>query len=130
MMREYDELQFRLTPGRAQAYNVEVESASKARGHGQFRAPSEVDVKNFRLTVDPRNRAVRGRSRYERAATRFGQDLFDALVADVSVREVYTTARRDADAAGRGLRVTLSLRAAPELAGIPWEFLYDRPWFL
>lgn len=49
---------------------------------------------------------------------------------DPSVREVYTAARRDARAAGRGLRLTLSVRAAPELAGIPWEFLYDSPRFL
>jgi hypothetical protein len=126
-MREYDELEVRLTPGREGAYNVEIESAAGARGHGQFRAPAALDVERFRMTVDPRNRQVRGRSRYLTAATRFGQGLFDALVTDASVREVYTNARHAADAAGRGLRVTLSLRAAAELAGIPWEFLYDRP---
>ncbi len=64
------------------------------------------------------------------AATQFGSMLFEELVAGPGVREVYTTARHDAGAAGRGLRVTLSLRASPELAGIPWEFLYDRPRFL
>jgi len=129
-MGEYDELEFRLTPGPVGVYNVEVESVKGRRGHGQFRAPAELDVERFRRTVDPRNLQVRGRSRYLTAATRFGQGLFDALVGDESVRQVYTTAWEDAQAAGRGLRVTLSLRAAPELAGIPWEYLYHRPWFL
>ena len=73
---------------------------------------------------------MRGGSRYLDAARQFGSGLFDALLADPSVRQVYTTARRDASAAARGVRVTLSLRAAPELAVIPWEFLYDRPRFI
>ena len=32
--------------------------------------------------------------------------------------------------AGRGLRLTLSLAAAPPLLSVPWEFLYRRPRFL
>lgn len=127
---DYDELEIRLTPGRENAYNVEIESASGARGHGQFVAPAALDVARFRLTADPRNRRVRGSSRYLKAARQFGAGLFEALMAAPGVHEVYTIARRDASAAGRGLRVTLSLRAAPELASIPWEFLYDQPRFL
>jgi Ca-activated chloride channel family protein len=127
---DYDELVIRLTPGRDDAYNVEIASASGARGHGRFVAPSHLDVERFRRTMDPRNRRVRGRSRYLEAATQFGAGLFEALLGAASVREVYAVARRDASAAGRGLRVTLSLRAAPDLASIPWEFLYDSPRFL
>lgn len=56
----YDDLEIRLTPGRENAYNVEIAAASGARGHGAFAAPSELDVERFRLTVDPRNRRVRG----------------------------------------------------------------------
>ena len=127
---EYDELEIRLTPGRGEAYNVEIESASEARGHGQFLAPSDFDLERFRLAVDPRSRRVRSGARSLDAAAQFGSGLFDALLQDASVREVYTSARRDARAANRGLRLRVSLRAAPELAGIPWEFLYDKPRFL
>ena len=127
---EYDELEIRLTPGRGEAYNVEIESASEARGHGQFLAPSDFDLERFRLAVDPRSRRVRSGARSLDAAAQFGSGLFDALLQDASVREVYTAARRDARAADRGLRLRVSLRAAPELAGIPWEFLYDKPRFL
>ncbi|MBV9944856.1 MAG: CHAT domain-containing protein [Solirubrobacterales bacterium] len=127
---DYDELEIRLTPGRGDAYNVEVQSASGARGRGQFEPPGDLDIERFRRTVDPRNRRVRGRSRYLDAATQFGARLFEQLVSSAGVRDVYTTARHDASAAGKGLRLTLSLRAAPQLASIPWEFLYDRPRFL
>jgi WD40 repeat protein len=127
---DYDELEIRLTPGRGEAYNVEIESASEARGHGQFLPPNDLDLARFRMAVDPRSRRVRGGSRSLDSAAQFGSGLFDALLQDASVREVYTAARRDARAANKGLRLRVSLRAAPELAGIPWEFLYDRPRFL
>ena len=127
---DYDELEIRLSPGRGETYNVEVQSASGARGRGQFEPPDELEIERFRRTVDPRNRRVRGRSRYLESAIVFGTRLFEQLIESASVRDVYTTARHDASAAGKGLRLTLSLRAAPELAGIPWEFLYDRPRFL
>jgi hypothetical protein len=127
---DYDELHIRLTRGRGSRYNVEVTSSCGARGVGQFLAPSQLDIERFRHTIDPRSRRVRGRSRYLEAATKFGGDLFEGLVDTASVREAYTAARRDASRAGRGLRMTLSLGTTPELAGIPWEFLYDRPRFL
>jgi CHAT domain len=128
---DYDELEIRLTPGRAEdVYNVDVVAASGARGHGSFAAPSELEVKRFRLMVDPRNRRIRHRSQYAVAAQQFGTRLFAALLGDGSARDVYTAARRDASAAGRGLRIVLSLPATSDLAGIPWEFLRDPPWFL
>jgi ABC-type branched-subunit amino acid transport system substrate-binding protein len=127
---DYDVLVIRLTPGRGNAYNVEIASAAGSRGHGQFTAPAELDIEEFRNTMDPRARRLRGRSRNLEAATQFGARLFEALLSGPAVREVYVVARRDAHAAGRGLRVTLSLGAVPELASVPWEFLYDRPRFL
>ena len=130
VLPDYDELQVRLTPARGSTYHVEMTAASGARGRGQFVAPSQLDVERFRHTVDPRSRRVRGRSRYLEAATKFGGGLFEGLVSSASVRDVYSSARRDASGAGRGLRVTLSLGASPELASVPWEFLYDRPRFL
>ena len=127
----YDELQIRLTPGRADAYHVEIRNAADASAHGAFRPPSELELEAFRLTVDPARARVRGqRAPRLDKARKFGDELFQALVSDEGVREVFATARRDAEAAGRGLRVTLFLSAVPELAGIPWEFLYRRPRFL
>jgi hypothetical protein len=128
----FDELQIRLTPGREGTYNVAVSSAAGARGNGAFALPfSDVELENFRLTVDPRGGRVRGRSSPQvQRARDFGEALFGALLQDDAVRDVYVAAANDAERAGRGMRLTLYLTAAPDLAGVPWEFLYRRPAFL
>jgi tetratricopeptide (TPR) repeat protein len=54
-----------------------------------------------------------------------GGMLFDALFRD----DVLSCLRRSLDMAqrsGRGLRIRLRLAETPELAGLPWELLYDR----
>jgi hypothetical protein len=53
-----------------------------------------------------------------------GTRLFDAVFHD----EVLTLYRRSRDAAdrdGKGLRIRLRLNDVPELADLPWEYLYD-----
>jgi hypothetical protein len=128
----FDELQIRLTSGSAGTYNVAVSSAAGARANGAFALPfSEVELENFRLTVDPRGGRVRGRSSPQvRRAREFGEALFGALLADAAIRDVYVAAAYDAEKAGRGMRLTLYVGAAPDLAAVPWEFLYRRPGFL
>ena len=128
----FDELQIRLTPGRDGTYNVALSSAAGARATGAFALPfTDVELENFRLTVDPRFGRVRGRSSPQAERAReFGDALFGALIADGAVRDVYVAAAHDAECAGRGLRLTLYITAAPDLAGVPWEFLYRRPGFL
>lgn len=125
---EYDVLEIRLSPGR-DAYNVQITSASGARAHGRFVAPTQSEVEALRRMLDPRN-PVRGPAPKLEAAKAFGAELFRLLVETPGVRDVYTAARNKADAAEHGLRVTLSLGAVPDLASIPWEFLYDHPRFL
>jgi tetratricopeptide (TPR) repeat protein len=55
----------------------------------------------------------------------FGTRLFNAVFAG----EVYSYLRRSQDEAERqgaaGLRIRLLLTDVPELAGLPWEYLYD-----
>jgi hypothetical protein len=61
-------------------------------------------------------------------AEELGGALADALLTgEIGAR--YDTARREAAARGRGLRLTLSLTAAPALLSVPWELLYRRPRF-
>ncbi len=59
----------------------------------------------------------------EQPVRRFGQELFEALLAG-DVRSAYDISWRQAEAQGKGLRVKLRLQS-PALAGLPWEFLYD-----
>lgn len=54
----------------------------------------------------------------------FGQDLFKTVFADpisTSLRRSLDAARRDE----RGLRIRLRLNNVPELAELPWEYLFD-----
>ncbi|MEA3334520.1 MAG: CHAT domain-containing protein [Chloroflexota bacterium] len=53
----------------------------------------------------------------------FGSAIFDTFISG-DVRTVYDRSRQATQDAGVGLRLRLRI-AAPELEGIPWEFLYD-----
>ena len=58
-----------------------------------------------------------------RAVQEFGQALFDAVLPD-DARSLYDQSRRQAELDGKGLRLKLRIEP-PELAALPWEFLYD-----
>jgi len=59
----------------------------------------------------------------ERTVQEFGQKLFDALLTG-EMRSRYDVSQREAAQKGLGLRFKLRIRS-PELAALPWEFLYD-----
>jgi hypothetical protein len=59
----------------------------------------------------------------EQSVRDFGRILFEALLPP-EVRGVYAASRRGAADRGKGLRLKLRIQP-PELAGLPWEFLYD-----
>jgi len=54
----------------------------------------------------------------------FGSQLFDALIAG-AVRERYDAARSEASRQGVECRILLHIEEAAELAGLPWEFIFD-----
>jgi hypothetical protein len=59
----------------------------------------------------------------------FGGQLFDAVFSR-DIYELYRTACQRVDDRNGGIRLVLSLRNAPELLDVPWEFLFDRPYWL
>jgi formylglycine-generating enzyme required for sulfatase activity len=59
----------------------------------------------------------------ERTVQEFGQKLFDALLSG-EIRSRYDVSQREAARRGLGMRIKLRIQA-PELASLPWEFLYD-----
>jgi len=59
----------------------------------------------------------------ERAAQEFGQALFEALIAG-EIRSRYDLSQREAEQKSMGLRLKLRIQP-PELAALPWEYLYD-----
>jgi formylglycine-generating enzyme required for sulfatase activity len=89
------------------------------------------DLKIFLLEIGyPRRMTIRGRVPEPLQSTvDFGRKLFDAAIGG-QVRDLFVSARHDAERGGYGLRLQLRLSQVPELAGLPWEFLYDGRDFL
>ncbi len=88
---------------------------------------SDLELEHFLLRIGrPRRQATRGEGTSEAAAVReFGSRLFDAVFTD-RVRRALTSSLDQVE--GRedtGLRVRLRLSDCPELAELPWEYLYD-----
>jgi hypothetical protein len=59
----------------------------------------------------------------EQAVQDFGRELFNILFKG-EVRGLYDVIRREASTQGKGVRIKLRFQP-PELAALPWEFLYD-----
>ena len=62
-------------------------------------------------------------TREEQTVREFGEKLFAALI-NGEVRSRYDVSQQAAARQGKGLRVKLRIQP-PELASLPWEFLYD-----
>ncbi|MGK5170777.1 tripartite tricarboxylate transporter substrate-binding protein [Geodermatophilus sp. CPCC 205761] len=87
---------------------------------------SELELDNFLLRIGrPRRSVGRGGGSPEATAVRdFGRRLFDAVFRD-QVRSTLATSRNQVEGRDAGLRVRLRLTDCPELADLPWEYLYD-----
>src|SRR5262249_39820273 len=110
-----------------------VEAASPAGdADAYFKLPfDDRDIRLFMLEVgSPRRPSIRGHvPEPMQPAVDFGQKLYDAGFTG-DVRDVFVASRHDAEQDGTGLRIQLRLSDVPELANLPWEFLYDGRDFL
>jgi YVTN family beta-propeller protein len=88
---------------------------------------SDLELENFLLRIGrPRRYPVRSEEAPEATAVReFGARLFDAVFHD-QVHSALTASLDQAEGQDAGLRVRLRLTDSPELADLPWEYLYDR----
>jgi len=126
-MAEMNYLDFDLLIERAgHKYQARVLNSPAGQASVAFRLPfSALELENFLLRVGRTRRGVRRLESPEmEAAKTFGGRLFDAVFA----AEVRACLRRSLDEASRqgaGLRLRLRLAAVPELADLPWEYLYN-----
>ncbi len=116
------EVEASATPG---SYQVSVLSSPRGEASGEMTFPFNPDaLENVILKLGRTRSGVRAiGSPTQQVAKQFGSTLYDALFAG----EVGTCFRRsldEADAQGKGLRVRLRLGRAPQLADVPWEYLY------
>jgi hypothetical protein len=85
-----------------------------------------LELENFLLRIGRPRRPVRRVDAPETKAIKdFGQRLYDALFHD-DLRVSLERSLSEAAAKGAGLRLRLRLSDTPELAELPWEFLYDK----
>jgi outer membrane protein assembly factor BamD (BamD/ComL family) len=113
---------------REQRYVVSVIRSPAGEAKGEFALPfSDLELENFLLKVGRTRRGVRRIGSPEwQAARAFGGKLFQA-VCKGDVRGCFRSSLDKAALEDKGLRIKLRLLDAPELADLPWEYLYNRP---
>ena len=130
-MRTFEYLDFDLLLERGPdegSYRARVLSApSGPSAPSEFRLPwSDLELENFLLRIGRPRRATRGSLASSTATDvqRFGAELYDALFSS-ELRMTLATSITQAESRNAGLRVRLRLADVPELADVPWEFLWS-----
>ena len=129
-MYEYEALRIRLQPAGDGTYQV-LASGPLGDVSGSFELPFKgPELENYILRISRPRRGVRKHGSPEMSAAQtLGTELFNALFRE-NLRDLYHTASAEADASGKGLRITLLLGQAPELMNVPWEYMCDDGRFL
>src|SRR5690349_8488636 len=125
-MRTYLDFELLIQREREGGYCSHVIKSPAGEAVGLFRPPfSELEIENLLLRIGGRRQAVRRIDSPEvQAAKIFGEHLFRAAFSE----EVRDCLRRSIDRAREqeiGLRIRLRLNDVPELADLPWEYLWD-----
>ncbi len=107
-------------------YRAEVVDSPAGQAASEFVLPfSDLEVENFLLRIgSTRGKVRRVESPEMQAAKQFGGRLFNAVFTG-NVLSALTSSQYAADREDAGLRVRLHLTDAPDLANLPWEYLYN-----
>lgn len=125
----YLDFELEVGPGDGRSYPVAVLHSPAGEARAKMRFPFDGPTLTNRLQAleiallrssGTRRRAV---TREEKIVEQFGRKLSEALFAG-EVGTLFEASRREASDQEHGLRVKLRIQA-PDLAVIPWEFLYD-----
>ncbi|MFQ5813926.1 MAG: CHAT domain-containing protein [Anaerolineae bacterium] len=124
---EYLDFEIRLEK-REQRYVVSVIRSPAGEAEGEFVLPfPDLELENLLLKIGRTRRGVRRiGSPEEQAARAFGGKLFEAVFKG-DVRGCFRSSLDKAALEAKGLRIKLRLLDTPELADLPWEYLYNRP---
>jgi hypothetical protein len=111
---------------RESALRARVLSSPEGEASTEFTFPfSSLELENFILGMGQSRRGEQPTvSRNVQAAKAFGIRLFEAVFSG-QVRDLYQGALRSAERENYGLRLLLRLSDVPELANVPWEYLYE-----
>ncbi len=120
-------LDFDLQIQRAGAeYRVHILNSPGGQASSSFTLPfSDLELENFLLRIGrPRRSVRRADSPETEAVKKFGGSLFSALFHD-EVLGCLHASLNEATRREAGLRIRLRLTDTPELADLPWEYLYN-----
>jgi TonB family protein len=122
---QYDDFDLQITPLPGGKYRVHL-NAPSGQSSGDFLLPfTDVDFGNFLGRIGQVRRGTRRSDGPElNAAKEFGGKLFNAIFSGEMIAQLRSSVEQSLDR-DRGLRIRLRLTDAPELADLPWEFLYD-----
>jgi hypothetical protein len=123
---QYLDFDLEIGPGHGRTYPVAVLHSSAGEAHGTMHFPFDAATLNKHLDQVQAALVSSGQARRQaaQAVQDFGQRLFEALFTG-DIRSCYDVSQREAARQDdRGLRIKLRVQA-PELAALPWEFLYD-----
>lgn len=126
---EYLDFDLEIGLGDGRVYPVAVLDSPSGETRGVMQWPYDeiklhlqlVELENVLLRSATTRRVASTES--EQTVEKFGSTLFNALFTD-EVRNRYEVSLERARMQGKGLRIKLRI-LAPELAALPWEFLYD-----
>lgn len=119
---DYRDFELEIGPGQANRYPLAVLHSPSGQARQIMQLPFDRATLTRQLQI--LENALPGETGdATQLAQRLGAHLFQALFHD-EVRSVWDMSRQLTAAGGQGLRVKLRINA-PELAAIPWEFLYD-----
>jgi len=106
-------------------YRVEIIQSPGGHAEHRFKLPfSEMELENYMLKIGRRHSGVRSATSPETKAARdFGAKLFDTVFQD-EVEACFSRSLEEAKRRQSGLRLRLHLEQTPELADLPWEYLY------
>ena len=108
------------------SYHARALNSPVGQADIQFRFPfNELETENFLLRLGPARGGVRRVDSPEtEAAKRFGGGLFAAIFSD-DLQACLTRSINEAARQKARLRIRLRLKDVPELADLPWEYLYN-----
>jgi len=113
-------------------YQVRVEAPDGGQPKEEFRPPfTQAELEELQQTVEGTTREVipsggQGSEVSDRRSRvkLFGERLYDAIFVN-NIRSSLALSLQAAQLKGAGVRIRLRLDKVPELADLPWEYLYD-----
>ncbi len=117
----YQNFDLQFEPAGEKKYKAQVISSPAGEAEVDFASPFSPEEQEKFLAIFAGQ--VRSASRWEQSKE-FGRRLFEAVFQD-NVLGCFRSSLDSAKQRGIGLRLRLRLKNVPELAALPWEYLYN-----